>query len=586
MYPVTITTAQHFIQSFNWMLLHSLWQGLLLAILTAVVLTFTKRSSASVRYNLILVQFILFMLVCGGTFAWEWFKTPHHAVVHVIAGAAQVTSLPFNLNAESIKHFAQICISYFTVNAPVMVLLWFVFFMFRSMRMMGNLLYLHRARHRYIYQPPVEWKARVDLLCQKLQLKRGVTLLESGFAKTPMVIGHLKPVILVPIGLLAGLPPGQVEAVLLHELAHIRRHDYVVNFLQTIAETMFFFNPGLLWISSLLRDERENCCDDIALAQTRNKKEFIQALISFKEHSLYGASYQVAFPGKKNHLLNRVSRILNNKNKAFGPGEKVFFMTGVIVLSAMVATAAISQVKNMHHVKQHIEHKLAPSIIESVSVQYTPPAAHKKPLRAPEGLGTLPTPDHADASSIQTPQIPTRPSDDEMQKAESGGDKLQGEKDKQQALKDQEQAKKDQEQAVRDQAQAVIDQQQAKKDQEQALRDQAQARVDQEGAKKDQEQATRQQEEVNKEQAKQNEEQAKRNDEQAKKNQQQNTRNQEQAVLNNIQNKKNAEQADRNKQQARVNELQVKKNEDQHTRNNEQAKRNLEQDQKNNVSVQ
>jgi bla regulator protein BlaR1 len=590
MYALQATlTAQHFIQAFSWMLLHSLWEGLLLAIVTALVLTFAKRSAASVRYNLVLVQFILLILACSGTFAWEWFKTPQHTVAHITAGAVQAASLPFNLSAEGIKHFAQTCISYFTVNAPMVVLLWFVLFLFRSVRMMGSLVYLHRARHRYIYQPPAEWKARVDLLCQKLQLKRGVTLLESGFAKTPMVIGHLKPVILVPIGLLAGLPPGQVEAVLLHELAHIRRHDYVVNFLQTIAETVFFFNPGLLWISSLLRDERENCCDDIALAQTKNKKEFIQALISFKEHALYGASYQVAFPGKKNHLLNRVSRIINNKNKAFGPGEKAFFMTGVIILSAMVATAAISQVKNMHHAKQHAVHRTVPIIIESTSIQYTPPARHKKPTKPPKRLDALPMPDYADGSSIQTPRPPARPSGDEL-KAEYSGDKLQGEKDQQQALLDQTQAKKDQEQALRDQAQAKLDQEQARKDQEQAVRDQAQARIDQDGAKRDQEQADRdrkQQDEVNKAQAIKNEEQAKRNDEQTKRNQQQNVHNQEQVVLNNIQSKKNAEQAERNKQQAKLNQLQARKNDEQRIRNEEQVKRNLEQDQKNNsVSVQ
>jgi bla regulator protein BlaR1 len=567
-------TTQHFIQAFSWMLLHSLWQGLLLAIVTAIVLTLAKRSASTIRYNLVLVQFILFILACGGTFAWEWFKTPQHVAGNLVIGATQATSLPFNLSAESVKQFAQTCISYFTINAPVVVLLWFVLFLFRSVRVMGSLVYLRRARHRYIYQPPAEWKARVDLLCQKLQLKRGVALLESGFAKTPMVIGHLKPVILVPIGLLAGLPAGQVEAVLLHELAHIRRHDYMVNFLQTITETIFFFNPGLLWISSLLRDERENCCDDIALAQTKNKKEFIQALISFKEHSLYGASYQVAFPGKKNHLLNRVSRILNNKNNAFGPGEKAFFMTGIVILSVIVATAAIAQVQIAHYANRHIDHKL--HISAKPNVMATPPRAANEAKHPAKMPALLPHPIHEVASAIQPSAV------DEVAVAEPKlpvTDQEQARLDQIQAIKDQEQAQKDQEQAVRDQAQAKIDQEQARKDQEQATRDQAQAKIDQEGAKRDQEQ-------VNKEQAKQNEEQARRNAEQAQKNEDQNQRNQEQVVLNNILNKKNAEQADRNRRQATLNALQAKKNEEQHVRNDEQAKRNLEQDQKNSVSVQ
>ena len=576
------TTAQHFIQAFSWTLLHSLWQGLLLAILTALVLTVAKRSAASVRYNLVLMQFVLFILACGGTFAWEWFKTPQ-PVAGVAAGVTPAASLPFNLSAESIRLFAQTSIRYFTANAPVVVLLWFVFFVFRSVRMMGSLVYLNRARNRYVYQPPAEWKARVEILCEKLQLKRGVTLLESGFAKAPMVIGHLKPVILVPIGLLAGLPAGQVEAVLLHELAHIRRHDYVVNFLQTITETIFFFNPGLLWISSLLRDERENCCDDIALAQTKNKKEFIQALISFKEHSLYGASYQVAFPGKKNHLLNRVSRILNNKNKTFDPGEKAFFMSGVIILSAIVATAAIAQVQVVRYSNRHIDHKIVvparPGAIETVREVSEQP---QSPARKVSRLNTQPQPLHESVSTIQSHAVNVAPPGATEQRAESLSDQQQAKLDQIQAVKDQEQAKRDQVQALHDQAQAKIDQ-------EQAMRDQQQARIDQEGAKKDQEQANRdkqQQEEVDKAQAKQNAEQAARNAEQAKRNQEHDARNQEQVVLNNIQSKKNAEQAERNKVQAKLNALQARRNEEQNIRNKGQVKRNLEQDQKNNTSVQ
>ena len=312
-------TIQHFIQAFSWMLIHSLWQGMLLAVVTAVILMMTKTTRPIVRYNLVFVQFVLFLLACSITFFYEWNKLPLNTGLPGIM--ANGSPLLFNINIAGI---ARSCMNYFTVNAPFIVLLWFVLFLFRAVRVMGDLVYIHRAKHRLIYQPSVEWKTKIDLLCNKIKLKRAVQLLESGYVKVPMVIGHLKPLILVPVGLLVGLPVGQVEAVLLHELAHIRRNDYVINFMQTIAETIFFFNPGLLWISSLLRDERENCCDDIALAQTKNKHEFIEALISFKEHSLYGAKYEVAFPGKKNHLLNRVRRILNNKNKTLAPGRKSF----------------------------------------------------------------------------------------------------------------------------------------------------------------------------------------------------------------------------------------------------------------------
>src|ERR1700744_986335 len=378
----TTSLADRLIQAFSWMLIHSLWQGLLLAGFTALVLWLTRRSSAAVRYNLVLIQFLLFVLACAGTFIWEWNKSPLPAVVPLAGTIGGNATHLFNLDAESIKQFAATSFRYFTANAAAVGLLLFVLFIFRSVRVMGSLVYIHRAKNKYTYAPAAYWKDRVEVLCQKLQLKRGVHLLESTFVKVPMVIGHLKPVILIPMGLLAGLPAAQVEAVLLHELAHIRRHDYFVNFLQTLAETVFFFNPGLLWISSLLRDERENCCDDIALAQTKNKTEFVQALISFKEHALYGTAYQMAFPGKKNHLLRRVTRILNNKNKTLGPAEKVFFMTGIIILSAIVASAAIAQIKPADYASakkkiNSILHTAAPDVELVKPVKPIPAVKHK-----------------------------------------------------------------------------------------------------------------------------------------------------------------------------------------------------------------
>ena len=118
------------------------------------------------------------------------------------------------------------------------------------------------------------------------------SLLESAIVKVPVVIGLLKPVILLPLGLLSNLPPDQVEAVLLHELAHIRRKDYLVNLLQSFAEVVFFFNPALLWISSLMREERENCCDDVAISHIKNKKQFIHALVAFQEYAMHHPNEQ------------------------------------------------------------------------------------------------------------------------------------------------------------------------------------------------------------------------------------------------------------------------------------------------------
>jgi bla regulator protein BlaR1 len=519
---LTTITINRVIQAFSWMLIHSLWQGLLLAMLTVFMLMLTRKASAVVRYNVILLLFAAFMVLCAGTFTWVLGSSDNQNTARpftgeMIAGAKGL----FHLNGDSLGRFADTFARYFSANAPVVVLLWFTLFVFRSVKMLQSLLYMHKARHSYITSPTPYWQQRVTDLCHKLQLKKAVQLLESGFVKVPFVVGHLKPIIIVPIGLLAGLPPGQVDAVLLHELAHIRRSDYVVNFLQVIIETVFFFNPGLLWISSLLRDERENCCDDIALAQTKNKREFVEALISFKEYSLYGAGYQVAFPGKKNQLLARVSRILQGQNKTMGAPERSFFLVGLFILFSLIATATVTHLNAQAPAKAKTAAVINPvitavtAIADSVQVK-----ADKKPIAAAKTRHVTTT---TEPLTVREPALPVlapdieRPqpspaewqeklkSEEEKRVADAQRDatdrelsqsRQDGQKQQEQALKDQLQAKRDQEQAKRDQRQALLDQQQAmrdqeqaKRDQEQALRDQHQAMIDQAQAKKEQAQA-------------------------------------------------------------------------------------------------
>jgi hypothetical protein len=294
-----------------------------------------------------------------------------------------------------------------------------------------------------------------------------------------------------------------VEAVLLHELAHIRRHDYIVNFLQTVAETVFFFNPGLLWISALLRDERENCCDDIALAQTKNKREFIDALISFKEYSLYGANYAVAFPGKKNQLLQRVSRILGNKNKTVTSGERAFLIGGVIVLSAIIATAAIAQIRKVNYPERGSTHvyKQEQRVIQPAGTQVVTIAKQTdRPKRSKRRfIADVQKPARPNVNVNMANAEPVSPQ--EQVEADALAAKQRAEQENQQALADKVQFNREQEHSKIDQEQARRDQEQARRDQEQAMRDQAQAKLDQEQAERDQVQARRDQAQAQRDQA-------------------------------------------------------------------------------------
>lgn len=554
------------IPAFSWMLIHSLWQGLFLAIIAGAVLMLNKRSSAARRYNLALALFFAFTGMCTFTFIWEWKHVSSQTIVPPFAGAigANVSAL-LSGNVHSLKQLVKTFTGYFSANAPMIVMVWLVFFLFKSVKMIASMVYNQRIRTQQIYEPSEFWADTVKRFSEKLQISKTVRLLQSGYIKMPVVIGHLKPIILIPVGLMAGLPTEQIEAILLHELAHIRRNDYFINFLQNIAEAVFFFNPGLLWISSLLREERENCCDDIALAQTQDKRGFVQALISFKEHELYSTKYSTAFPGKKNYLLRRVRRIMDSKYEALGFGEKMFFMGGVLVLCVVITTATVAQMKD-HAITRALRanHAIAYVRLHNATVNsrqatknIKAPAEHvgisiyrKKMTMSIAGIARKKEPVIA---MIEPARPPVPPIAAVIKQPLT--EQQQSDLDKLQARKDQLEAQKAQEQAKLDQIQARRDQEQAQRDQEQAKLDQIQARRDQEQAKRDQEQ-TRQ----NVIEEKKKQDQDVRNNEQAKKNRIQEAKNEEQVRLNKLQVNKNQIQEAKNREQVRLNEEQTKSN--------------------------
>ena len=164
----------------------------------------------------------------------------------------------------------------------------------------------------------MEWQDRLRALAARLRVTRPVALLESCLAETPVLIGFLRPAILIPAGLLAGLAPDQLEAILLHELAHIRRHDYAVNVMQSLVEGLLFYHPAVWWLSNAVRAERENCCDDAVVALRGDAVSYAAALAALEERR---SASQPALAATGGNLMNRIRRLLepNRKRPAAGP---------------------------------------------------------------------------------------------------------------------------------------------------------------------------------------------------------------------------------------------------------------------------
>ena len=289
-----------------WTLVHSIWEGIAAALLAGAIILSTRKQAAALRYNLLTGVLVLFVLGAGSTFYYELSRPGSQAssgssTASVQAPAAGIAPST-NANTAPAAHantahpapapnaqpatstyvsatplLLQRTESYLNTHALMITFIWLICLAAQLVRLTGGLYRINRLRKGGMV-PHAHWEQRLMVLAHRLGIKRTVVLLQSGKVQAPSAIGFLKPAILLPLGLLTRLSPEQVEAILLHELAHIRRSDYFANLLLHVTEAIFFFNPGVRWIAALIRREREACCDDIVLVGTPDRNNYFEAV--------------------------------------------------------------------------------------------------------------------------------------------------------------------------------------------------------------------------------------------------------------------------------------------------------------------
>lgn len=324
---------QALLKALSWTFLHSFWQGLIAALLAAIVISSTRRSTAKLRYNLLGAILLVFLGVAVVTFTEMLNQQLEQAATGISAPLVDGTFSPASASTAD-GGFAAGLRVWFDNNAGVLMLAWMLFFLLNCLKLTTGLATVRRLRHYKTSPVGDDWNLTLERLRINMKISLPVQLLYSALVKVPVVLGVFRPVILVPVGLLANIPAEQAEAILLHELAHVRRKDYFVNLLQRFADAIFFFNPAFTWISSLLRQEREACCDDLAVIHTGQKRNYVDALVSFQEYSLINTTPAMAIGTKRHYLLNRVKRILTNENKRLNLFERLSLLAGLILFAA------------------------------------------------------------------------------------------------------------------------------------------------------------------------------------------------------------------------------------------------------------
>ncbi|MFN8570761.1 MAG: HEAT repeat domain-containing protein [Gemmatimonadaceae bacterium] len=319
-----------------WTLLHFVWQGTLIAVGLALVLAATRRRSAGLRYQASVAAMFLMVALPVVTAvqlsgrapagnAIENAGTPNDfrtASGGTARGAERtVSNRSVDRNASTLSPLGaedRLVTSGLSQRmqtlgdraAPALVIAWLLGVLLLSLRFGGGWLRVRQLTRSHVHAASAEATARLQELARRLGVTRPVQLLESAVVQVPTVIGWLRPVLLMPLALECGLTPRDLELLFAHELAHIRRQDYLVNLLQTVVETLLFYHPGVWWVSNQVREEREHCCDDIAVALCDDRRVYAEALLRLEE--LRQAEPQLALAATGGNLLKRVRRLLTS----------------------------------------------------------------------------------------------------------------------------------------------------------------------------------------------------------------------------------------------------------------------------------
>jgi len=303
-------------KTLGWTLVHSLWQILAITLVYFAIVLFTKK--ASYRYwsgmSLLLLQF----MASGITF---FVISAFSSSEKTFAGVAL---------APKMLSSVQVMLSYLQTNLPLVVGIWVLGCAILFSRLILGYLWVNSLKN----SPKNQFDEKLTQILldikQKMNITKNVQVKVSRIVSLPMIMGVLKPVILIPAGLVSGFSQEQLETILAHELAHLKRHDFLLNGLQSVLDVIYFFHPAMWLLSAQIRKERENCCDDLALEVSGSKLLLAKTLVQLQE-TIYTPKLAMAFGKKSYSLLERVQRIVGIGSPRNFNKESIWIVAGLFV---------------------------------------------------------------------------------------------------------------------------------------------------------------------------------------------------------------------------------------------------------------
>lgn len=319
-------------EALGWTLVHSLWQGLIITGIVALLLKIIPLRASGYRYGIALAGLLTLVVATGITFINLYTTESIPTTLYTFSPAQD----NFHIPDQTPDSILAIAYQFMDANMKWFIVCWFAGAIFFLLRVAGGSIYVSMLRRESLSMTD-EWNVRLQALAAQLTIQRPIALALSARVHAPVVLGYIKPLIIIPTGMISGLTTDQLEAIFLHELVHIKRHDYLVNVFQMFIEAFLFFNPFVWMLSSIIRNEREHCCDDAVVSRTGNAKLYAAALVQLEEVRLEQAGIALSLAENKNLLLKRIKRLMEKSVKNYSGRDRIV-PVALLVVGLMCAS--------------------------------------------------------------------------------------------------------------------------------------------------------------------------------------------------------------------------------------------------------
>ncbi|MEZ4911224.1 MAG: M56 family metallopeptidase [Saprospiraceae bacterium] len=296
---------EQILQASGWAILHSSWQFTLIALVMTFLLKYHQKETSSVRYFIALGSIILSLFVFCITFLLYWYEGNDNTILFL---NGVITDLSTTENVAPQWH--NLYLLFATYQKPI-VYTWIFGVTLFLVRLLGSLGYVEYLVRDSSFIHNENINLSFAKIAHRYEIDKIIQLKESTHINTPMILGAIKPVILFPIGMINQLDLEETEAILAHEMAHFVRQDIWINIIQTFIEALLYYHPAIWWISTNIRVERENCCDEMAVSYMGNNLLYAKTLVKIQEFSQSSPKLSLSFSQKNNFFSNRIKRILN-----------------------------------------------------------------------------------------------------------------------------------------------------------------------------------------------------------------------------------------------------------------------------------